>query len=188
MTIETILWQGFFLPGYEACRLSSQDSGWQLEGTAVFSHDRQPCRLDYQVVCNANWQTVFGTVRGWLGNATVDIRLDVGDTQHWWLNGADRPGVAGCVDLDLNFSPSTNLLPIRRLGLAVGKTAHVNTAWLRFPSFELEALVQQYTRIDETTYRYESGGGKFVADLQVNPAGFVTNYSDLWRAEASSAR
>ena len=30
------------------------------------------------------------------------------------------PIVAGSTDIDLNFSPSTNLLPIRRLGLAIG--------------------------------------------------------------------
>jgi hypothetical protein len=85
--------------------------------------------------------------------------------------------------LDLNFSPSTNLLPIRRLNLAVGQEAQVKAAWLRFPSFELEPLSQVYRRIDELTYRYESGEGRFVADLTVNSVGFVTNYPDIWQAE-----
>lgn len=31
-------------------------------------------------------------------------------------------------DLDLNFSPSTNLIPLRRLGLAVGAEAPVRAA------------------------------------------------------------
>jgi len=187
VTIETILWKGFFLPGYETCQLSSQNSRWQLEGTAVFSHDQQPCRLDYQVVCNISWHTIFGKIQGWLGNTTVNIQLTADDIHHWSLNKVDCPEVSGCVDLDLNFSPSTNLLPIRRLGLAVGKTAHINAAWLRFPSFKLEPLTQQYTCLDENTYRYESGGGQFIADLQVNPTGFVTDYPDLWRVEASTA-
>ena len=68
------------------------------------------------------------------------------------------PAVAGCVDLDLNFSPSTNLLPIRRLNLSVGQEAAVRAAWLRFPSFILEPLEQLYRRVDATTYRYESAG------------------------------
>lgn len=38
------------------------------------------------------------------------------------LNGVDCPAVAGCTDIDLGFSPSTNLLPIRRLSLEVGDT------------------------------------------------------------------
>lgn len=89
-----------------------------------------------------------------------------------------------CIDLDLNFSPSTNLLPIRRLSLAVAERATVRAAWLRFPSFRLEPLEQIYHRIDATTYRYESAGGRFVAELKVNATGFVTRYGDLWEVEA----
>lgn len=102
------------------------------------------------------------------------------------MAGRERPEVAGCIDLDLNFSPCTNLLPIRRLGLAIGQEAQVRAAWLRFPNFELEPLPQLYRRLDESTYRYESGGGQFVADLQVNQTGFVTNYPGIWQAEEAT--
>ena len=54
---------------------------------------------------------------------------------HWWQNEVEQPQVAGCIDIDLNFSPSTNLLPIRRCNLAVGEAVAVNAAWLRFPGF-----------------------------------------------------
>jgi hypothetical protein len=92
----------------------------------------------------------------------------------------------GCIDLDLNFSPSTNLLPIRRLDIAIGETADIKAAWLRFPSFKLEPLPQRYHHLDETTYHYESGGGEFVADLRVNRSGFVIDYPGLWQSEATS--
>ena len=88
------------------------------------------------------------------------------------------------MDLDLNFSPSTNLLPIRRLNLEVGQQAEVKAAWLRFPSFELEPLSQVYERLNEFKYRYSSGGGDFVAELTVNKVGFVTVYPKLWEVEA----
>lgn len=42
---------------------------------------------------------------------------------------------------------------------------------------------QVYRRIDRGTYRYESAGERFVTDLQVNTAGFVTRYPDFWGAE-----
>jgi hypothetical protein len=91
--------------------------------------------------------------------------------------------VRGCTDLDLNFSPSTNLLPIRRLNLEIGQEAEVKAAWLRFPSFELEPLFQVYRRLGESVFRYESGGGSFIAHLEVDASGFVTNYPGLWQAE-----
>ena len=185
MIIETILWQGFFLPGHEICWLSSLDSGWQLEGTAVFAHDQQPGRLEYQVQTDIAWQTVSAKIHGWLGNGAVDIQLACDAAHAWSLNGVACPEVAGCMDVDLNFSPCTNLLPIRRLGLAVGQTASIQVAWLLFPNFKLEPLAQQYTRLDETTYHYESAGGQFVADLQVDSAGFVTDYPPAWQAVLS---
>jgi uncharacterized protein len=184
LIIETILWQGFFLPGHEICGLSSLDSGWQLAGVAVFSHDQQPGRLEYQVQTDPAWQTVSAQVHGWLGNTALEIRLASDEAHHWSINDVACPQVDGCFDLDLNFSPCTNLLPLRRLDLAVGQTASIQVAWLRFPSFKLEALAQQYTRLDETTYHYESAGGQFLADLQVDAAGFVTDYPNIWRAVA----
>jgi hypothetical protein len=60
----------------------------------------------------------------------------------------------------------------------------VQAAWLRFPGFTLEPLAQRYRRIDATTYRYESAGGRFVAELRANAAGFVTRYGDYWEAES----
>ena len=182
--IESILWRGFVLPGNEACQLFSQNSRWHLEGTAVFSHEQRPCRLDYQVICDQAWQTLSAKVEGWLGNTVVDIQIKTDLTGLWWLNDREQPDVMGCIDVDLNFSPSTNLIPIRRLDLTIGETAEVKAAWLRFPSFKLEPLSQQYHRLDETTYRYESAGGQFVADLKVNRSGFVIDYPGLWQAEA----
>ena len=184
--IQSILWRGSILPGHEACQLFSQNSLWHIEGTAVFLHEGQPVRLGYQIVCGATWQTLSANVEGWLGNKVIGIQIETDPTQHWWLNGAEQPAVTGCIDLDLNFSPSTNLLPIRHLDLAIGEAAEVNAAWLRFPSFELEPLPQRYSRLTEATYRYESAGGQFVADLKVNQSGLVLDYPGLWQSEAIS--
>jgi hypothetical protein len=81
---------------------------------------------------------------------------------------------------------TSNILPIWRLNLAIGETATVQAAWLRFPSFKLELLSQQYHRLDETTYRYKSAGGQFVAELKVNEPGFVVEYLGIWRSEVIS--
>lgn len=183
MTPQTILWRRLDQPGHEFARLSFQKATWCLTGTAVFAHQQQPCRLDYGVGCDAQWHTRSGRVKGWVGDTMVDIVLSVDAARRWWINGTACPAVTGCMDLDLNFSPSTNLLPIRRLSLAIGQRAEVKAAWLRFPDFTLEPLTQIYHRLDATTYRYESAGGRFVTELQVNADGFVTHYANVWRLE-----
>ena len=181
---QSILWRRLDRPGHEFARLLSQGAEWHLTGTAVFAHEQQPCRLDYVVVCDAGWLTLSGRVAGWVGDTKIEIEVAVDSARRWRLNGAVCPGVDACIDLDLNFSPSTNLLPIRRLGLEVGQEATVRAAWLRFPSFALEPLEQRYRRTAPATYRYESAGGRFVAELQVNAAGLVTLYPGVWQIAA----
>jgi hypothetical protein len=182
-TIASILWQGIVLPGHESCRLVSQDSRWHLEGTAVFSHEGQPCRLSYQILCDDAWRTLSANVEGWVGKELIEVQIKTDSTQDWWANGVEQPHIKGCTDIDLNFSPSTNLLPIRRLNLAIGEEAIVKAAWLRFPGFKLEVLPQSYQRLDEMIYRYESAGGQFVADLKVDKTGLVLEYPGIWRSE-----
>jgi len=162
---QSILWRRLDRPGHESGRLVGRQSAWQLSGTAVFAHTRRPCRLDYVVVCDAGWRTVSGRVSGWIGGETVEVEVSVDSARQWRL------------------SPSTNLLPIRRLGLAVGQGAEVRAAWLGFPELTLEPL---YRRIDVATYRYESAGGRFVTELEVDASGFVTRYPNFWQVEAGS--
>jgi hypothetical protein len=180
----SILWQRLDRPGHEVARLLQVPSGWRLEGAAVFANEGEPCRLDYTILCDDRWNTRAAEVTGFVGHMPVETRVAVIAPGTWQLNGEACGDLAGCVDIDLNFSPCTNLLPIRRLNLAVGEQARVRAAWLRFPSFSLEPLEQVYSRVSDRTYRYESGNGRFVAVLETNAAGFVTEYPNFWSAEA----
>jgi hypothetical protein len=173
------------MPGHESARLELSDGAGKLVGAAVFTdNEDRLSRLYYQVACDAAWRTTGARVAGWVGDDAVEVAIEADGAGRWRLNGRECPQVEGCVDLDLNFSPSTNLLPIRRLGLEVGEEAEVRAAWLRFPGFTLEPLEQRYRRTGEHAWRYESAGGAFVRDLTVNDSGFVVSYPGLWEAGA----
>ena len=184
MTPVSVLWRRLDLPGHEAGRLDRRGDGWSLSGTAAFAHEGQPVLLAYDVACGRDWQTRSVDVSGYVGRRGVEIAITVDSERRWRLNGERCPPVDGCVDVDLGFSPSTNLLPIRRHALRVGASAEVRAAWLPFPGLALEPLAQVYHREGDAAYRYESRGGAFVRVLDVDPSGFVTDYPGLWRAEA----
>jgi len=181
---EIMLWRRLDLPGHEIARLEALDDGWKLFGTAIFAFKRDPSKLDYAVICDANWRTKSAKVKGMIGSREIDVTVTVDTNRRWHLGGTEYTSIEGSLDIDLGFSPSTNLLPIRRLQLAVGDEAEVTAAWLPFPSFELEPLAQVYRRLAERTYRYESDGGSFTRTLEVSDTGFVTSYPGLWEAEA----
>lgn len=180
----TILWRRLDLPGHEIATLDQLDHSWKLSGTALFSCEQGPAKLDYVVVCDSVWRTESAEISGMIGSRRVNLSVSVEVQRRWRLNGVEQTVVEGCLDIDLGFSPSTNLLPIRRLALAVGEEAAVKAAWLPFPSLRFELLPQLYRREAERTYRYESGGGAFVRILEVNGVGFATNYPGFWRVES----
>lgn len=183
MKTVSLLWRRVDRPGHEASRLTKERSGWRLSGTAVFDHRGLACRLDYDIRVDVGWNTKSAVVEGWVGARTIRRAIAVSAARRWTLDGRPQPRVAGCVDVDLSFSPSTNVLPIRRLALGVGKEASVRAAWLRFPSFRLEPLDQTYRRTGRRTYRYESAGGRFVRDLDVDASGLVARYPGFWELD-----
>jgi hypothetical protein len=180
---ETILWRRIDVPGHETVRVYGDDDGWYLDGSSIFLWEGESCRLEYLIECDTDWQTAFVSIDGWVGDETIAIEIDVDQGNGWIMNGEEIEKVVGCIDIDLNFSPVTNLLPIKRSNIAVDRSVDVRAAWLRFPSFKLEPLEQTYTRLDETTYRYESSGGKFVCELEINGAGLVTSYPGFFEIE-----
>jgi hypothetical protein len=175
-----VLWRRLDHPGHESARLSRGEGGWQLAGAAVFAHQGEPCSLDYRIACDPEWRTRSVEVTGWLGGKTILVAAKVTRAGSWKVGGAGVARITGCVDADLNFSPSTNLLPIRRLNLAVGEERSVRAAWLRFPSFRFEPLEQSYRRLSRNRYRYSSAGGRFETDLEVDENGFVIRYPGFW--------
>ena len=178
-----ILWRRVDRPGHESARVSPGLAGWELAGTAVFAHEGKACGFNYTIACDREWRTKSADVVGWLGADAVRVNALVGEDGRWRVDGVDIPEIAGCVDVDLNFSPSTNLLPIRRLDLAVGEEKEVRAAWLRFPSFRFEPLEQTYRRLAEGRYVYRSAGGRFERELDVDGNGFVLRYPGFWEVE-----
>jgi uncharacterized protein len=181
-TSRVVVWRRLDLPGQEWAQLRDEPPHPSLAGSALLVHEGRPWRLDYAVRCDSRWRTQSASVSGWRGRERVLVELTVDGDGRWRLNGAECPAVAGCVDVDFAFSPSTNLLPIRRLSLGVGDAGDVRAAWFRFPGLTLEPLEQRYTRTGATSYRYESRGGTFTGELEVDEAGLVTRYADVWEA------
>jgi hypothetical protein len=98
---------------HESARLFFQRDSWHLQGTAVFSHDRLPCRLDYQIVCDSHWLTRSARVDGWVGKNPIEITRAVnpGLLKGKRIPTSDRLCRSG--------SALQSILPLRRLNLAL---------------------------------------------------------------------
>lgn len=168
------------ITGAERCHLSSTDHGWRLAGEVVARYEGDPTDAGYEVDVDAGWLT--RSVRVVTDRRLEPRRLELvrAEDGRWRVDGEPRPDLDGCTDVDLGISPSTNTLPINRLGLDVGQRADVQVVWVRFPDLHVDVGRQTYERVAAGVWRYASGG--FAADLTVDDEGLVVTYGeDLWR-------
>lgn len=179
---RTILWQNTRTLGAEYATLAQREDGWQLAGLVVSVADGKPLEVRYVVRTDPQWRTRSAEVRRVMPDGEAELRLTSDGAGAWWRDGAALPDLAGCLDVDLGVTPSTNTLPIRRLDLAVGAGAEVAAAWVRFPGLEVSHLEQRYERLAADRWRYHSA--TFQAELAVDEAGLVLDYAGVWRAIA----
>lgn len=183
MGTNTILWRRLDVPGHDVCRLAEEDGASRLEGVAAFQHEGVPACLAYEVQCDGEWRTREGVVHGWVGVRPLDFRIRRTLDGIWMCNGKTAPHLDGCIDLDLGFTPATNLVQLRRLALQVGQAADVPVAWLDVSVGTVDILHQRYERRTREQYWYEARRFEYSALLQVSAVGFVEKYPNLWEAE-----
>jgi hypothetical protein len=97
------------------------------------------------------------------------------------VQGRERTTLQGCLDVDLEASPVTNTLPIKRTKLRVGSRVDLTAAWVRFPSLRVVPLRQSYERVGRRRYIYRSATG-FKAEIAVDGFGLARRYGDFWHA------
>ena len=180
-----IQWRRLDTSGSESALLDETTKGWLLTGCAVFLNDRHPCGLTYAIECAKDWHTMSANIAGHIGTKYCNYQIDV-KGGCWRMNGKDCPQVNGCIDIDIGFSPSTNLLPIKRKPLVEGESMEVKAAWLQFPGMELTPLTQIYTRETDNQFRYESLESGFTCTIEINQDGLVTSYPGFWHEEAAT--
>jgi hypothetical protein len=179
---EFAAWRRLDRAGRDAALLSPHAGGWLLQGAAAFDHDLGPATVAYQVQVDARWETARGTVSGFVGDKAVRREI-LHDRDGWRLDGRRVEGLKHLVDLDFGFTPATNALQLKRLGLSPGQKADLPVAWFDLDSVSLIELPQTYERRGDASYWYEAPTVPYRGLLEIAPNGFVRSYPGLWRLE-----
>ncbi len=181
---SVLRWRRLDAPGRETARTERTAAGRRLTGKAEVQATGADASLYYRLECTADWRTRRALVSGVVSGAEVRMSFTADGQGAWQLGGAPLPLAEGALDIDLGFTPATNLLPIRRLNLPVGARAEVRAVWLRFPELRVEMLQQSYRREAAQVFRYEAlvDGAWFHAHLDTDAFGRVLRYEGLWEA------
>ena len=179
--LADVLWQREGQSSLEHFRLSKLPGMFALQGILLIRGEAAPQQIHYVVSCGVDWVTQAVHVTMIEGQQVRRLQLERDQSGIWRRDSEVLPEFDGLSDVDLQITPATNTLPIRRLQLDLGVAADTDAVWIRFPELTLERLPQRYTRATENQYTYESRGGAFRADLDVDDEGVVVRYGNIWR-------
>ena len=175
-TVARAHWRRLDRDGTDRCTLAAVEHGWILTGQAVWQEAGEVA-LSYAVRCDPDWRTLSADIAGHRAGRDVALRI-VRTPEGWVMNDVPQPGLGDCGDIDLSFTPATNLMPLRRLPTGIDPQP-VRAAWLVPGLDRLQLLDQSYARTDDDgQISYSSPG--FAARLAMHPSGFVTSYPGLW--------
>lgn len=200
MASRSLVWRRLDTAGAEHA-VVDDSRGLHARGTIVAAAP-VPYTLRYEIRTDEAWTSVSlaATAEGDGWQRTVNLQRAVGQWRvtageqgdldraltaagraRLLLPGAEDPDtLAPALDVDLGFSPLTNTLPIRRLGLLgapSGTATTITAAWILVPSLTVVAAQQSYAVRAAGTIRYSSG--TFAADLTVDADGYVRDYPGL---------
>jgi hypothetical protein len=147
---------------------------------ASFAAEGRTCGLRYEVDADGAFRSRRAVVEGFVARQAVALRARATAQGRWEIDGRARRDLDGCLDIDLNFTPATNLLAVRRLALRVGDSADAPAAWLEFPSLQFEVLPQSYRRISREDYAYAAPTVGYRGNLRVSRVGAVIDYPGLF--------
>jgi hypothetical protein len=176
-------WMAEPWPGLERVIVTASAAGYQADGQLIMAED-ELVTVRYQLRCDAGWRFtgLYLSVTGAVGRRALAVSADGAGT--WTVDGQPRPDLAGCTDIDINCTPLTNTLPIRRIAWSPGDAHDLAVAYVSVPELEVRAVRQRYTLLDTderdggARYRYESGS--FRSDVRVDRDGWVTDYPGIW--------
>jgi hypothetical protein len=186
MSIPTLIFRTLRWSAWDGCEAGLEhvdirpaDGGLDISGVVIGQEEDARFGLSYRLRLDALWHTKDVLLRTTSGQT---LRLESDGQGHWRENGKDQPALQGCIDIDIQATPVTNTLPIRRLDLETGESMEIRLGYISLPDLIVSAANQRYTALDAgSLYRFESLEDGFTADLPVDEDGFVRDYPGLFR-------
>ena len=181
MRIE-VLWEQLIDKGLEHLILR-QGTQIEAEGLIVGMLKDAAYRIQYRIVCDMKWNTQSVSVKDLLN----DKEFTLTRSGEEWLDERNRviEPLRGCSDVDIQVTPFTNTLPIKRLNLKQGESKEIAVVYVSVPELNLSKFEQRYTCLskdkDGGVYKYESLNSGFTSELKVDVDGLVVDYPGIFK-------
>ena len=175
-----LLWTGREYYSLENCLVKVEGIGSEITSTIIGFYQQKIYKVEYRIITNPNWETVFFEIISHHNNLTQLIRFESDGKGNWKENGRKNDQFNGCFDVDIPLTPFTNTLPIRRLKLGEHQAQKIQVIYCDILEQQIKPVHQKYTCISNTKYHYENVPNDFEATIEVDQAGLVIDYPSLF--------
>jgi hypothetical protein len=170
----TARWQRWDGDGHETVQLRWENEGWTAMSDVAGEN------VTYVLRLTATWQ-----IRQFLLFRDLDepdLWLGTGGDARWGeMNGAHRPDLDGCFDIEIAVTPFTHTVPIRRLQLDVGDAADITMARVDVQTLGVVPTRQRYHRIGDHRYAHSDLDVSVESEFDVDPYGLVHDHVGRFR-------
>jgi hypothetical protein len=169
--------------GFESVFLTVDTTGYTITGHTAAVEGDQVWAVRYLISVDEQWITKSAQI--WSSSLTGEheVQLHTDGSGRWDVDGAARPELDGCFDVDLEASACTNTLPVHRLQLGVGQSADAPATYVRALDLRVERLDQTYVRLDDHGvkhhYQYRAPVFDFETVIVYDAAGLVIEYPGI---------
>lgn len=160
--------------GFEVAAIEERPDGVRFAGATVGVENGRPWDVRYRIVVDDAW--VSRRIDIDRAGAVSVVEQDGG---RWSVEGRPRPDLDGCLDLDVEGSLLTNLLAIRRLGLAVGEERAVSMVYVQTIEPRVRRDEQVYRRLGPREFEYRSGDAGYRARIGSDGSGLTRHYEGV---------
>jgi hypothetical protein len=174
-------WQEWAGGGLQHLELSLGEGEIHARAHVIGTDEGTLFAARYHITCDLHWRALRLEAELVGGHPRIVL---TSDRAGHWRDEAGRalPELEGAIDVDLPITPFTNTLPIRRLGLAAGRSADLRVVYVRLTAASVTLDPQRYTCLEEgRRYHYESLDSDFEAEIGVDEDGLVLDYPGLFR-------
>jgi hypothetical protein len=165
--------------GLEHVDVRPADGGLTMSGVIIGQKEGAKFGLHYRLKVDSTWRTRILHLQTTSGH-TLDLESNGQGT--WTENGKPQPELQGCIDVDIQATPLTNTLPIRRLEWEAGQAVDIRLCYIAVPDLAVSLRTQRYTALmPGSLFQFESLDSGFMTDLPVDENGFVVDYPELFK-------
>lgn len=176
-------WQNWAGDTVENLVLKKTNEGILVESIIISRGMKDnPTTIRYTLRCDSLWRVQKLNITSVETKEQISLKSD--GFGKWFDDlGTTINDLNGAFDVDIEVTPFTNTLPIRRLNLKEkNQTEEILVVYVTVPGLKFFVDRQRYTcLIPNKRYRFEQVDTQFIQDIEVDKYGLVLIYPNLFK-------